>query len=111
MRFLSLYDLEKEAFVRLHSVSNKKVVLNLHTARELNTDNMKLILQGEKMQKKKYGLTPVENQSPSGVGVTSDLMPSTIDTAVDAAEDRPHFLIRTPPLYKSVLLSLVNNTK
>lgn len=36
-------------------------------------------------------LTPVENQSPSGVGVTSDLIASTIDTAVDAAEDLPHF--------------------
>lgn len=36
-------------------------------------------------------LTPVENQSPSGVGVTRDLIASTIDTAVDAAEDLPHF--------------------
>lgn len=82
-------------------IGNKKVVLNLQTARELNTDNM-ILYYRKKMQKKKYGLTPVENQSPSGVGVTSDLMPSTIDTAVDAADDRPHFLIRTPPLYISV---------
>lgn len=38
-----------------------------------------------------YKLTPEENQSPSGVGVTRDLIASTIDTAVDAAEDLPHF--------------------
>lgn len=36
-------------------------------------------------------LTPEENQSPSGVGVIKDLMASAIDTAVDAAEDLPHF--------------------
>lgn len=36
-------------------------------------------------------LTPEENQSPSGVGVTSDFIASTTDTAVDAAEERPHF--------------------
>lgn len=45
-------------------------------------------------------LTPEENQSPSGVGVTKDFMASTIDTAVDAAEDLPHFLMSTPPLCK-----------
>lgn len=44
-------------------------------------------------------LTPEENQSPSGVGVTRDLMASTIETAVDAAEDRPHFLISSPPRF------------
>lgn len=38
-----------------------------------------------------HELTPEENQSPSGVGVTRDLMASAIDTAVDAAEDLPHF--------------------
>lgn len=36
-------------------------------------------------------LTPEENQSPSGVGVIRDFIASTMDTAVDAAEDRPHF--------------------
>jgi hypothetical protein len=41
--------------------------------------------------------TPVENQSPSGVGVTRDLIASTIETAVDAAEDLPHFWMSTPP--------------
>jgi len=40
---------------------------------------------------KKYKLTPVENQSPSGVGVIKDRMASTIDTEVDAADDLPHF--------------------
>lgn len=49
-------------------------------------------------RKKLISLTPVENQSPSGVGVTRDLIASTIDTEVDAAEDLPHFLMRTPPL-------------
>lgn len=44
--------------------------------------------------------TPDENQSPSGVGVIRDLMPSTIETAVDAAEDLPHFVISTPPRCK-----------
>lgn len=48
------------------------------------------------------GLTPEENQSPSGVGVTRDLMASTIETAVDAAEDLPHFWISTPPLCKLI---------
>jgi len=48
-----------------------------------------------------YQLTPEENQSPSGVGVTKDRMASTIDTAVDAADDLPHFLISAPPLYQS----------
>lgn len=43
-------------------------------------------------------LTPDENQSPSGVGVIKDLMASTIDTAVEAAEDLPHFSISAPPL-------------
>jgi hypothetical protein len=42
-------------------------------------------------------LTPVENQSPSGVGVTRDLIASAIDTAVDAAEDLPHFWMSAPP--------------
>ena len=42
-------------------------------------------------------LTPEENQSPSGVGVTRDLIASTIETAVDAAEDLPHFWMSTPP--------------
>lgn len=42
-------------------------------------------------------VTPVENQSPGGVGVTRDLMASTMETAVDAAEDLPHFWIRIPP--------------
>jgi len=42
-------------------------------------------------------LTPVENQSPSGVGVTRDLIASAIETAVDAADDLPHFWISTPP--------------
>lgn len=46
-------------------------------------------------------ITPDENQSPSGVGVTKDRIASTIDTAVDAAEDLPHFSISTPPLCKS----------
>ena len=46
----------------------------------------------------KYELTPEENQSPSGVGVTKDFMASTIDTEVDAAEDLPHFFMRAPPL-------------
>lgn len=46
-------------------------------------------------------LTPEENQSPSGVGVINDFMASTIDTAVDAADDLPHFCINTPPLCKS----------
>lgn len=58
------------------------------------------------------GLTPEENQSPSGVGVTRDLMASTIETAVDAAEDLPHFWISTPPLCKLICWSLsiqVNN--
>ena len=41
--------------------------------------------------------TPDENQSPSGVGVVSDLMASTTETAVEAAEERPHFLMRAPP--------------
>lgn len=49
---------------------------------------IKLISYRTKSQMK---LTPVENQSPSGVGVTRDLIASTIDTAVDAAEDLPHF--------------------
>lgn len=49
-------------------------------------------------------LTPEENQSPLGVGVTRDLMPSTIDTAVDAAEDLPHFWMSTPPRCKSIFL-------
>ena len=35
--------------------------------------------------------TPEENQSPSGVGVTRDLMASTMETAVEAADDLPHF--------------------
>lgn len=48
-----------------------------------------------------HELTADENQSPSGVGVTRDLMASAIETAVDAAEDLPHFLISTPPLCKS----------
>lgn len=48
-------------------------------------------------------LTPEENQSPSGVGVTRDLMASTIDTAVDAAEDLPHFWMSTPPRCKLIL--------
>lgn len=38
-----------------------------------------------------YILTPEENQSPGGVGFVRDFMASTIDTAVDAAEDLPHF--------------------
>jgi hypothetical protein len=42
-------------------------------------------------------LTPEENESPSGVGVTRDLIASTIETAVDAAEDLPHFWMSTPP--------------
>jgi hypothetical protein len=41
--------------------------------------------------------TPEENQSPSGVGVTSDRMASTIETAVDAAEGLPHFWMSIPP--------------
>ena len=45
-------------------------------------------------------LTPLENQSPSFVGVTRDFIASAIETAVDAAEDRPHFFISTPPLCK-----------
>jgi hypothetical protein len=49
----------------------------------------------------KSELTPDENQSPSGVGVIKDRIASAIDTAVDAAEDLPHFLISTPPLCKS----------
>ncbi len=49
----------------------------------------------------KHELTPDENQSPSGVGVTKDRIASTIDTEVDAAEDLPHFSISTPPLCKS----------
>lgn len=36
-------------------------------------------------------LTAEENQSPGGVGVIRDFMASAIDTAVDAAEDLPHF--------------------
>lgn len=44
-----------------------------------------------KMQLHKGELTPEENQSSLGVGVIRDLMASTMDTAVDAAEDRPHF--------------------
>lgn len=42
-------------------------------------------------------ITPEENQSPSGVGFMSDLMESAIETAVDAAEDLPHFWISAPP--------------
>ena len=38
-----------------------------------------------------HELAPEENQSPSGVEVIKDLMASTVDTAVDAAEDLPHF--------------------
>lgn len=45
-------------------------------------------------------LTPEENQSPSGVGVMRDFMASTIETAVDAADDLPHFCISTPPRCK-----------
>ena len=45
-------------------------------------------------------LTALENQSPSFVGVTRDFIASAMETAVDAAEDRPHFFISTPPLYK-----------
>ena len=49
-----------------------------------------------------YGLpsvmTALENQSPSSVGVTKAFIASAILTAVDAAEDRPHFLISKPPL-------------
>jgi hypothetical protein len=54
----------------------------------------------KKHRKKKYcdRSTPDENQSPSGVGVTRDLIASTTDTAVEAADDLPHFCIRTPPL-------------
>lgn len=51
-----------------------------------------------------YGLlsvtTAVEKQSPGMVGITSALMASAIDTAVEAADDRPHFLIRAPPIGK-----------
>lgn len=44
-------------------------------------------------------LTPDENQSPLGVGITRDFIASTIETAVDAAEDLPHFWINTPPRF------------
>jgi hypothetical protein len=43
------------------------------------------------------GTTPDEKQSPGGVGMTRDLMASAILTAVDAADERPHFLMRAPP--------------
>ena len=43
------------------------------------------------MRVKKKDGTPVENQSPSGVGVTRDFIASTMETAVEAAEERPHF--------------------
>ena len=41
--------------------------------------------------------TAVEKQSPGGVGTISDLMASAMDTAVEAADERPHFLISAPP--------------
>ena len=41
--------------------------------------------------------TALLNQSPSFVGVTSALMASAMDTAVDAADERPHFLMSKPP--------------
>lgn len=44
-------------------------------------------------------LTPDENQSPFGVGMTRDFIASTIETAVEAAEDLPHFWINTPPRF------------
>lgn len=44
-------------------------------------------------------LTPDENQSSFGVGITSDFIASTIETAVDAAEDLPHFWINRPPRF------------
>lgn len=39
----------------------------------------------------------VENQSPSCVGVTKARIASAMETAVDAADERPHFLISAPP--------------
>ncbi len=41
--------------------------------------------------------TAVEKQSPAGVGMYSERRWSAMDTAVEAAEERPHFLIRAPP--------------
>lgn len=49
------------------TVSNKKVVLNLQTARELNTDNMKLISQKKKMQKGSMGLHQSKTNHPQGL--------------------------------------------
>jgi hypothetical protein len=44
------------------------------------------------------GTTPEEKQSPGGVGLTKERMASAILTAVEAAEERPHFFMRAPPL-------------
>lgn len=60
-----------------------------------------------------YGLpsvhTALEKQSPGGVGVISDLMASAMDTAVENAEDLPHFFIKAAPaktnLSKSIYCS------
>jgi hypothetical protein len=54
---------------------------------------------------KRLELTPEENQSPSGVGVTRDFIASTIETAVDAAEDLPHFWMSTPPRCLNIVKS------
>ena len=42
-------------------------------------------------------MTADEKQSPAGVGVRSERIASAIETAVEAADDRPHFLINAPP--------------
>jgi hypothetical protein len=39
----------------------------------------------------------VEKQSPGAVGVYRERRWSAMDTAVEAAEERPHFLISAPP--------------
>ena len=62
---------------------------------------------------KPYGLpsvtTPDEKQSPGAVGVTSARIASAMETAVEAALDRPHFLISAPPRVATVGVNSFSN--
>jgi hypothetical protein len=46
--------------------------------------------------------TPDEKQSPGAVGTTSERIASATETAVDAADDLPHFLMSAPPRVATV---------
>ncbi len=46
--------------------------------------------------------TALEKQSPSSVGIYSERSASAMETAVEAPEERPHFLISAAPLVATV---------